>query len=384
MAPALLATAPALLATAAGAGAQEIDLGRPLAAYEEPFGLIGGIRELSNGSVLVADPLGGVLVRLDPGLGSAEKLGSEGQGPGEYRQPDGIWPIGGDASLLVDLGNARLTVVSADGTLGDGTPIVLPAGDQGMGGMLMAIPGGTDANGHVYFTAGPLGPGGVRDSIALYRLDPATGDYEEIAMLKAPPYTTRQSGGGNNQNIMVSPVPLGSADTWGVTTDGGVFIAREAGYTVEYLAADGSVHRGDPVEYRPVRIRAAEREEWADDRARNGGIAMSVEIRGGSRSVSMSRDTGRRSELDALQWPDDKPPFANARVRVDSNGNGWIRRHLAAGEPALYDVFSAAGEHVRSVRFPEGRTLLGFGDGTVYVASTDAFDQQFLEKYALP
>ena len=364
--------------------AQEVELGQPTATFGEAFGLITSVRELSDGSLYVADPLGGMLVRLDAGLTSMTAIGREGEGPGEYRQPDGIWPVGGDNSLLVDLGNARLTRVDAAGNLGDGDPIVVPSAGGGLGGMMMAIPGGTDDNGNVYFTGSAYTPEGVRDSIELYRIQPGTGEPETVALLRAPEMNVQTSGGGNNQNVSVQPVPLGAADTWGVAPDGSVYIARVRDYSVEYHRSGGGVRKGDPVDYRPVSIGMAEKEEWDDQRARNGGVGVSVEMDNGRRRVSMSRSTGGRADLNALDWPERMPPFATARIRIDSDGNGWVRRNLEAGEPAQYDVFDTTGRLVKSVRFPPERTLIGFGDGTLYAARTDEFDQQFLEKYDIP
>ncbi len=146
----------------------------------------------------------------------------------------------------------------------------------------------------------------------------------------------------------------------------------------------GATRRGAAVDYEPVRIRGGERQEWADEQARNGGVGVSVQVVNGRRQVSMSRGSRSAGDLDDLPWPDTKPPFVNARVRVDADGNGWVRRHLPAGEAPLYDVFDSNGEHIRSVRFPEDRTLVGFGASAVYAAYTDSLDQQFLEKYALP
>jgi hypothetical protein len=78
------------------------------------------------------------------------------------------------------------------------------------------------------------------------------------------------------------------------------------------------------------------------------------------------------------------PAFTTTRIAVDSDGNGWIRRSTKAGETALYDVFNSLGERVKTVRFSADRTLLAFGNGAIYVARTDEFDQQYLEKYDLP
>jgi hypothetical protein len=374
-----------VLACAAGplpGAAQEVTLGDPVATRTEAFGLIGGVRELPDGAVLVADPLGGVFVRLDPTLGTAEKLGSEGEGPGEYAQPDAVWPIGRDRSILVDLGNARLSEVDGEGNIGDGTPIVLPgSGGGGPGSMLMVLPRGSDLSGHLYFAGSGFGPDGPRDSVELYRLDPKVGEPQKIATLKGPEITV----GGGAGNVSIDRVPLGPIDTWGVARDGSVYIARVGDYSVEYVRANGSSRHGDPIEYRPVKIGMDEKLEWDEERSRNGGVMVDIAMGGdGQRRTQMSRSTGRRRDLAGLEFPDEMAAFAEARIRVDSDGNGWVRRNVKAGEPATYDVFNTLGERIKTVVFPSGRLLLEFGDGTLYAARTDEFDQQFLEKYELP
>ena len=359
-------------------------LGRPIASQPESFGLLNTVRELADGSVLVADPLGGALFKLDASLASMRKIGREGEGPGEYQQPDAIWPIGGDRSLLVDLGNARLTVVNPDGTMGEDTPIALPGGAPGPGGMVLAIPRGTDSDGRVYFQGSPFGPDGVRDSIPIMRVDLSVGTPEEVATVRAPEVTTQTSGGTNNQSVSVQQVPLGKADSWGVAPDGSIYIAREGDYSVEYLRANGGSRKGDPVDYRPVRIGGDEKEEWNDERVRNGGINISISVQNGRRQMQMGRGSGGRSDLSSLPWPDTKPPFTNGRINIDSEGNGWVRRSMPAGAPATYDVFNTLGQHVKTVAMPEDRVLVGFGNGVLYAARIDEFDQQFLERYEMP
>ena len=80
-------------------------LGEAEAVYEEAFSVVSTVRELADGGVLVADALGQVLVHLDMDAGTADTLGSVGEGPDEYRQPDAVWPLPGGRTLLVDLGN---------------------------------------------------------------------------------------------------------------------------------------------------------------------------------------------------------------------------------------------------------------------------------------
>ncbi len=82
--------------------------------FPEGFGLLSNVRELPDGRVLVADPLGQILAALDMDAGTMDFWGREGGGPQEYRQPDAVHALPGDSTLLVDLGNARLTVIALD------------------------------------------------------------------------------------------------------------------------------------------------------------------------------------------------------------------------------------------------------------------------------
>ena len=52
--------------------------------------------------------------------GTADTLGRVGGGPGEYQQPDAVFPLPGDSTLLVDIGRTYLTVIGPDGTFHDG------------------------------------------------------------------------------------------------------------------------------------------------------------------------------------------------------------------------------------------------------------------------
>ena len=86
----------------------------------------------------------------------------------------------------------------------------------------------------------------------------------------------------------------------------------------------------------------------------------------------------------ATNFPATKPPFEAADIWVDARERLWVRRHGAANQPMLYDVFNERGSLVGSVRFPAGRRVAGMGNGVVYVARADEDDLMYLERYALP
>ena len=52
--------------------------------YSEPFSCISGLRELSDGRIVVADQREKLLQIINLRTGSVTKVGREGQGPGEW------------------------------------------------------------------------------------------------------------------------------------------------------------------------------------------------------------------------------------------------------------------------------------------------------------
>lgn len=376
-----------------GTAAQERPLGSPLESHPVPFGLVNTVRELPDGSVLVADPLGGVLVRLAPGLQRADTLGRTGSGPGEFRQPDAVWPHPGDSTLVVDLGNARLTLLSAEGRPGRTRPLAL--GEPGPGGPpLLLLPRGVDAGGRLYIEGPRLALQGTPpDSVDIQRLGPVGSEPERLARVRLPASRQQSSGSGGNVAVRVTPVPLSPVDAWGVGMDGSVAVARSEPFRLEWIRPDGRVVRGPDVPWRPVPIREAEREEWDRERGRSGGgIAVGMTVQDGRTTLSFGRGGvpgvpgtgGARADLEAMPWPAAKPPFVGGTVWVDPLGRAWVRLSRPAGEAPLFQLFDGEGRPVVQVRFPPDRRLVGFGDGALYAVHVDEMDLQRLERYRLP
>ena len=359
----------------------EHSLGEPDAMFPQAFSLIQGVRELEDGRVLIADPLEQVLAILDFDAGTSETLGGVGAGPGEYRQPDGLYAISGGATLLVDLGNARLTVVEPDFSFGETIPIT--QGEPGHGGrLLMILPQGVDEQGRIYFQ--PFGgrPGGdLPDSAAVMRYDRSTGSADTVAMVKLPEMTRSTSGSGG-MAVRISLVPLSPRDAWAVAPDGRVAVARASDYHVEWIEPDGRVVRGVPMEYSPVKIRRADKEEWVE-RIGGSGLQIGMTINNGERQVSFSRGGGSSSlpDIDGYDWPDTKPAFVANGLWVTPEDDMWVQRSVAAGEPPLIDVFGADSNLKTRIRLPAGRRIVGFGRGTLYLIQTDEFGLQSLERY---
>ncbi len=353
-------------------------LGDAVATYADGLGSLRGVRELPDGRVLVADGLGGALIVWTPGA-AADTLTNTGEGPEEYKTPDGLFPLPGGGTLLVDIGNARLTELSDGLAFVDTHPIA-----QGQIGpeMILLIPVGTDEEGRLYFQQRPpmTAP---QDSATISRYDLRTGSVEALGRAKLADQKRSESGGPDNRSVRVRPVPLTPEDAWGVGRDGRVAVARSGDYRLEWIEPDGSIVRGPAVSYDPIRVTSADRDEYLEDAG--GGLGVMVTSDGGPPQVSFRRGgDGMAGDANDYTWPEVKPPFPAGAVRVDGAGRAWVRRYGRAGEPPLYDVFDTRGRRVARVRLGEDRRLVAFGADAVYVERRDDLEFAWLERYAMP
>lgn len=363
--------------TVAAQAVRETPLGRPTATFSGEFSLLRNVRELADGSVIIADPIEGTLQKLDRGLTRATALGRTGAGPGEYRQPDAVWALPADSTLLVDLGNNRLTVIHPNGQFGATRILAEPA--QG-GGLTLLLPNAVDRSGRIYYRGGRPGD----DSLTVMRFDRRSGQATQVAKIKGPPMNDNSSGDENNRRQVQAPVPLGPSDGWSVTPTGRIYLVRAADYHVDVINADGTRASGARVPFSAVRIGTAEKEEFASSMRRGGALSVQMENRNGETSLSLGRGRPAADAALGSNFPATKPPFDAGDVWVDSRERLWVRRHGPANQPMLYDVFNERGTLVGSVRFPAGRRMAGTGNGVLYVARADEDDLMFLERYALP
>lgn len=350
------------------------------AEFPEAFGMLSTVRELPDGRVMVADPLGQMLAILDMDSGDMEVLGREGPGPDEYRQPDAVYALPGDSTLLVDLGNGRLTVMDSQGTFGKTMPIaVSQPGRVGPGSFQMMLPRAVDAQGRIYFTLG-AGFGGA-DSTSIGRYDRATETIDTVARVKPQEVRRSESRG----NIQIRQVPMTPRDDWAVGPDGTVALIRSDGYYVQVIHPDGRVFTGPTVDHRLIRPGDAEKLAWLEA-GRASGMRISIEAGpGGQRSISMSRGGGGGGapDIGAYEWPNRMPAFRTGATVIDPHGGIWVGRTTRVGEAAVYDVFDGEGNKISEVTFSPNSTIIGFGAGTAYVVRKDEFGLQWLERYRI-
>lgn len=384
---ALLAPA-ALLATRALAGqgtsaAPKVPLSPPNATHSAEFSVIAGLRELSDGRVLVTDEKDGVLVAIDFRAGTSLAIGRTGNGPGEYRQVGRLWPLGGDSTLLKEPFAPRwllLRGVEVIATLGPGDP------DARAVGMMPIV--GSDTRGGigvVQFGRDANGRPRLDDSLLLVRVRRPSLRVDTIAQLGSPTLWERRAG------VTPSPPAVAAAeggapaarryalglqvqDQVAVFADGWIAIARTDPYRVDWCAPGRACEIGRPLETARPPMSARERQAY---------LQAMQQMRGWPPTTDVSAVSG---------WPNVVPPFAMPSRRIDGSavlampdGRVMVER-LPTAESRMrrYDIVSRRGELAGSVSLPFAERIVGFGTRTVYTAIADADGVERLRRHAWP
>jgi hypothetical protein len=346
--------------------------------FPEGFGLLSNVRELPDGRVLVADPLGQILAALDMDAGTMDMWGREGGGPREYRQPDAVHALPGDSTLLVDLGNGRLTVLAPDGSFVRTRPIAIgePPSPTNPVSMQIAIPQVVDGAGNIYFAMRAFG--GTEDSTAIARVGIASDVVEMVARYKPREVQRRESGG----RISIQAQPMSSEDDWTVGLDGTIALVRAEDYHIDVVHPDGRVSHGPAVDHRRIRPRDDDKQAWLD--GGSSGLQVRLTINGGASEVQFSRGggggPGDRS-INDLDWPNEMPSFRTGSTRIDPEGRIWVGRTMRAGEPSQFDIFDGEGRPIGQVTLDPNSSIVGFGaNGALYTTRTDFVGLQWLQR----
>ena len=349
-------------------------------AYPNGFSFLNGVRELSDGRILAADPLSQVVLRIDLEAGTADTLGSVGPGPKEYMEPDQVLPLTGDSTLLVDFGKTYLTVIDPDGDFVGGQSMMVPK-ETGFPGLLHPRFG--DSGGRVYYQPSRSQEGGPPDSADVARFDLENQVGETAAVLWAPEVEQIRTPGHGFLPRLLEP-----RDDWAVGPDGRVAIIRAWDYSIEWYLPDGRVLKGPP---NPLELFALDREtkEAYLPQMKAGGISTWIVAGRSGGEVRMGMSRGLSNEgpgVDDFEWAENLPPFRPDRTRISLAGEVWVERWLPPDSASRMDIFDEAGMLMGSIPLPPGRQLLGFGRGptgseVAYLAKTDEFDLMWLERY---
>lgn len=338
------------------------------ATLDVEFTRVAGLRELSDGRVLVTDAAERRLLVVDWATGSARQIGREGQGPGEYASLGALLALGGDSTLLVDRQAGRWLVLHRDSvveTVAADAPAI-------RGGARFPI--GADARGFVYATrsiARDVGAGGLPmriDSTLAVRIARHDGAQDTLAVMAARPSRINTSGTRGRVGFSVEIVsnPLAAGDQLAAFADGWVAIARVNPYRVDWVAPDGALQQGAPLPFQ---------RQGVDEREKRSVLQREADQRGGP----------PRDPEAVADWPAILPPFVAGALTPAPDGRLWIKRLLRAGnERTTYEVVDRRGVLVARLTMRADEHLEGFGLNSLYTVLTDADGLQWLRRHPLP
>jgi len=295
-----------------------------------------------------------------------------------------LFPLPDDATLLVDLGNGRMSLFDGaqkyreSAPLAQGTP-------GGPGGFSLIIPRGVDGRGRIYYQ--PPGAGGRTDSAPVIRWDRAASKFDTVARVKLPALVTRSSGGPNDRRVSQRPAPYPAQEAWAVGNDGRLAIVRVPSYRVDLVTPGAAPVAGPVLAATPVPIRDAEKREYLAESAANG-LSVSVSNENGNVSMSFRRGRGRdgqgdEPDISGQEWPAHKPTVTGTVV-VDPAGRVWVEKSVPAGAARRFDVIGSNGAIVSRVVLPKDRRLIAVGTKGLYLRHTDPDGLNYLERYDQP
>lgn len=349
---------------------REVHLGTPVARAVVQFTNVISVRELPDGRLLVSDPGEQALRLVDWERERVDLIGGIGDGPGEYRTPGLLYPLGSDSTLFTDGYSGRWSVWVRDGfaTTQRHSPYPQLVEESILG---------TDHLGHVliqqgYRFSGAFGHPTAADSLVLLL---ARRDWEvvdtvaRVAGAGAAAHRRPPSGGRPG---VIAFNPLAAQDQALLYPDGWIAVARQSPYRVDWRAPDGRWRTGRPLPFVPIKLdRAAKCAVW-----RESGLSPLMDC-----------------DPDFLpEWPEVLPPFhlrpSGERTPVllaSPDGALLIRRTRFLGpSETTYDIVGRHGELVGVLLLPADERLVGFGQASAYVLRRDEWDLQTLVRYPWP
>ncbi|MGH7618950.1 MAG: hypothetical protein ACREPM_17155 [Gemmatimonadaceae bacterium] len=253
-------------------GVPVVSVTAPLARTTATFGAILGVRELSDGRVLVNDAGRHELELFDPSLaapsvvldsapGSATSYGPQAGQIVAYLGDSTIVSRGfGESKLMID-GSGRVARAIALPEYNDGvTPFSVP----------FVSPQASDPKGRLYTRGGTMvrgenGVGVTADTVLILRADLETRKVDAVGALHIAVGKNRSDPPENGNRVVTTIIqPVPTEDSWAVLSDGTLAFIRGRDYHVDWVLSDGTTKSTDKLPFDWRRLTDEEKQKLAD------------------------------------------------------------------------------------------------------------------------
>jgi hypothetical protein len=375
----------------------------------EAVGFLNGVRELSDGRVLVNDAGRRRVLLFDKSLATSQIIADTTAGrKTQYgARASTIVEYAGDTTLFVDIAGRGFLVLDGSGAV---ARVMSAPRPNDVGSMATTAFGAPrfDKTGRLIYRSSlfpsfkapvagkPYVPPVMPDSAPLLRADFDTRVADTIAWLRVPMIkvnTIFLPNGG----VTLTPVfsPISTIDDWTALPDGSVAILRGSDYHIDWIGADGTRSSTPKMPFDWKRLSDDEKTAIIDSTKKSlerqsaapsnsGAAAGTPGNHGGAPAIPaghsmtimpVGSDDGAPPPQSAnkgatvpsvtelvspTDLPDYYPPILQSgTMKADYEGNIWILPSTTrqAGGGLLYDVVNRKGELAFRVRLPEGRAL---------------------------
>ena len=328
---------------------------------EEPymFGRISGVAGSGDRIYVLDTSVPAVRIYDDQGQHLMD-IGAEGDGPGEFRNPDALLVAEDGRVFVRDSRQGRITVFDADGGLIETRPL-----DQGfvIGGSTMVM---TD-DGKVYspgrigdmpenMTFGGRGGGIPRIPMGMVPRGPQGNDGEPIPQPEfdyEPPRFQRIQRTGDNIMIMMRSVPFAADVPWALSPSGAMVSGVATDYSFDIIYPGGATTRV-AMAYEPVAIGSAERAwhvEQVTAQMRDGNPEWVWE--GPEMAAVKPAFSELIPDLSGRVWVD-RPGAGIENPDCEKDPDNGIWEPDCWTDERFYDVFDLEGAYLGSVETPAG------------------------------
>ena len=387
-------------------GIPVVSVTAPVAQTTSTFGAILGVRELSDGRVLVNDAgrhqleifdatLTTPTVVLDSAAGASNSYGT---------RPGRVIRYVGDSTIITRGYGEPVVLLDPGGHVA--RAIALPEVSDGITPFPTPFPGveAADPMGRLYTRGatqvrGVNGVGVTADSVLILRADLDTRKVEAVGALHTAVGKNRSDPPENGMRVVTTIIqPVPTEDSWAVLSDGTLAFVRGRDYHVDWTLPDGAIKSTDKLPFDWRRLTDDEKQKLADSakvvwdslmtiRNRRVNTPARGENPGDGTAPGRGRSSGgvepsgqggsiqRMISVPLAEIPDYFPPIHRNAALPDLDGNLWVLTTTTAqsrhGE-LVYDVLNPSRGLFERVRMPVGRSIAGFGrGGVVYLQSGD-------------